>query len=50
MGLVEFIIVLLVLGWFLGLLAFPAIGGVVHLLLVVALILVVYRLVTGKRL
>jgi hypothetical protein len=41
-------IVLLVL-WALGFLAFHVGGGLIHLLLVVALIVIVYRLITGRR-
>jgi hypothetical protein len=41
-------IVLFIL-WALGFLAFHIGGGLIHLLLVVALIVVVVRLVTGRR-
>jgi hypothetical protein len=41
-------IVLLVL-WALGFLAFHVGGGLIHLLLVVALVVIVYRLITGRR-
>jgi hypothetical protein len=41
-------IVLLVL-WALGFFAFHVAGGLIHLLLVIALIVIVYRLVTGRR-
>jgi hypothetical protein len=41
-------IVLLVL-WALGFLAFHVGGGLIHLLLVVALIVIVYRLITGRK-
>jgi hypothetical protein len=40
-------VVILIL-WALGL-AFEVAGGLIHLLLVVALIVIVYRLLTGKR-
>jgi hypothetical protein len=40
-------IILLVL-WALGFLAFN-VGSVIHLLLVIALAIIVYRLVTGRR-
>jgi Family of unknown function (DUF5670) len=40
-------IILLIL-WLLG--AFVAnVGGIIHLLLVIALVVIVYRLVTGRR-
>jgi hypothetical protein len=41
------IIVLLVL-WFLGFLL-RAFGGLIHLLLIVVLVIVIYRLATGRR-
>ena len=41
-------IVLLVL-WLLGGFVFNIAGGLIHILLVIALIVVVYRLVTGRR-
>ena len=40
-------IILLIL-WALGFLAFN-VGSVIHLLLVIALVIIVYRLVTGRR-
>jgi Family of unknown function (DUF5670) len=41
-------IVLFVL-WALGFFAFHVGGGLIHLLLVLALIVIVYRLITGRR-
>ena len=42
------IAVILLILWLLG--AFVAnVGGIIHLLLVIALVVVVYRLVTGRR-
>jgi hypothetical protein len=42
------IAVILLILWLLG--AFVAnIGGIIHLLLVIALVVIVYRLVTGRR-
>jgi uncharacterized protein DUF5670 len=41
-------IVLLVL-WALGFLAFHVGGGLIHLLLVIAVIVVLYRVITGRR-
>jgi hypothetical protein len=41
-------VILLVL-WALGFLAFNVGGGLIHLLLVIALVVVVYQLVTGRR-
>lgn len=46
----ETIIVILVIMWLLGLLAGPAsLGGWIHLLLLVALVVLVIRLVTGRK-
>ena len=42
------IVVLLVL-WALGLLTGYAMGGLIHILLVIALVAVIYRVVTGRR-
>lgn len=41
--------VVLIILWALGFLAFHVAGGLIHLLLVVALIVIVIRLVTGRR-
>jgi hypothetical protein len=41
--------VILLILWALGFLAFHVGGGLIHLLLVIALIVIVYRLVTGRR-
>ena len=41
------IVVILVILWLLGL--FANLGGFVHILLVIALIVIVYRLVTGRN-
>lgn len=41
-------IILLIL-WLAGAFVFKVAGGLIHLLLVIALVVVVYRLVTGKR-
>jgi len=40
--------VILLILWALGFLAFH-VGSVIHVLLVIALIVIVYRLVTGRR-
>lgn len=47
---VWLIVVILVIGWLVGYFAFPAVGGLIHALLVIAAILIVYKLVTGKKL
>jgi Family of unknown function (DUF5670) len=42
------LVVLLLLFWLVGLMVDIA-GGLIHILLVVALVVVVYRLMTGRR-
>ena len=42
------VVIILVL-WLLGWTVFEVAGGLIHLLLVVALIVIVYQLVTGRR-
>lgn len=41
--------VILIILWALGFLAFHVTSGLIHILLVVALIIIVIRLVTGRR-
>jgi len=41
--------VVLIILWALGFLAFHVTSGLIHLLLVIALIVIVARLVTGRR-
>ena len=41
-------VVLLIL-WLLGFLAFHVGGGLIHLLLVIAVVVIVYQLITGRR-
>ncbi len=41
-------LILLVL-WLLGFFVFPVAGGLIHLLLVIAVIVIVYRLITGRK-
>jgi len=48
-NLLNLLIVLLILGWLVGYFAFPDVGGLIHLLLVIALIVIVYRLLTGRK-
>lgn len=43
------IIVILFIGWLIGFVAFPAVGGIIHILLVIVVILIVYKLLTGRR-
>jgi hypothetical protein len=44
------IVVILVIGWLVGFFAFPNVGGLLHILLVIAVILILYKLLTGRRL
>jgi uncharacterized protein DUF5670 len=41
--------VILLILWALGFLAFHVGGGLIHILLVIAIIVIVFRLVTGRR-
>ena len=43
------IVLVLVILWALGALVYPVGGGLIHLLLVIALVVLVYQLVTGRR-
>ena len=47
-NLLWLIIIVLIVLWALGNFAFN-VGSLIHILLVIALILIVYRLVTGRR-
>ena len=43
------IVIILVILWAVGFFALPGVGALIHILLVIALIVVVYRLVTGRN-
>jgi hypothetical protein len=43
------VVAIILILWLLGFLVFPVAGGLVHLLLVIALIVIIYQLVTGRR-
>jgi hypothetical protein len=45
----ETVVVLLVILWLLGLVSSYTMGGLVHLLLVVALVVIVIRVLQGRR-
>lgn len=47
---VWLIVVILVIGWLVGYFAFPGVGSLLHILLVIAVILILYKLITGRRL
>jgi hypothetical protein len=46
--LVTIAVILLIL-WALGFFAFHVAGGLIHILLVIAVIVVLYRVITGRR-
>ena len=43
------IVVILLILWAVGFFALPGIGELIHILLVIAIIVVVYRLLTGRN-
>ncbi|MDX1461866.1 MAG: lmo0937 family membrane protein [Marinirhabdus sp.] len=44
------IVVILVVGWLIGFIGFgAAVGNLIHILLVIAVIVILYKLITGKR-
>ncbi|MFT4039810.1 MAG: lmo0937 family membrane protein [Thermomicrobiales bacterium] len=43
------LVVILVVLWLLGFLVVPVGGALIHLLLVIAVIVLVYQLITGRR-
>lgn len=43
------IIAVLLILWLLGVVALPTAGSLIHILLVIALIVLVYQLLTGRR-
>ena len=48
-GILWTIIVILVVLWLLGWLAFHIGGGLIHILIIVAVILLIYNLLVGRR-
>ena len=49
MNLIWLVAIILFIAWLMGAFAFRIGGGLIHLLLVIALIVVIVRLVTGRR-
>lgn len=47
-NMIEALVVLLVILWLLGMFTSYTLGGLIHLLLVIALIAIVFRLVSGR--
>jgi hypothetical protein len=45
----ETIVIILLVLWFLGIVSSHAIGGMIHLLLVLAIIVVLVRVIQGRR-
>lgn len=45
----ETIIVLLVILWLLGLVTSTTMGGFIHILLVIAVIVLIFRVISGRR-
>ncbi len=43
------VVIILVLLWAVGFFALPGIGALIHILLVIAVIVIVYRLLTGRN-
>jgi hypothetical protein len=43
------IVVILVILWLVGFFALPQVGALIHILLVIAVIVIVYRLLTGRH-
>lgn len=48
-NLLYILVVILVIGWLLGMFAFNISSGLIHTLLVIAVILIIVRLATGRR-
>tara|TARA_R100000935_G_scaffold44696_2_gene67611 strand:- start:35679 stop:35837 length:159 start_codon:yes stop_codon:yes gene_type:complete len=49
--LIWLIVVILVIGWLIGFIGFgAAVGNLIHILLVLAVIMILYKLLTGKKL
>jgi hypothetical protein len=50
MGNILYIIaVILIVGWLLGMFAFHVTGGLIHALLVIAVIMIIINVVSGRR-
>ncbi|MGB4673836.1 MAG: lmo0937 family membrane protein [Azovibrio sp.] len=45
----EIIAVILIVGWVFGLVSSYTLGGFIHVLLVIALVLIVLRVIQGRR-
>ena len=45
----ETIAIILIILWLIGWLAFPTIGAAIHILLVIAIILILVRIIQGRK-
>jgi hypothetical protein len=45
----EIIAVILIIGWVLGLVSSYTLGGFIHILLVIAIIVIILRVIQGRR-
>lgn len=43
------IVVILIIGWLLGMFAFPSTGNLIHILLVIAVVVLLFKLLGGRR-
>ncbi|MGH2500181.1 MAG: lmo0937 family membrane protein [Candidatus Limnocylindria bacterium] len=43
------IVVILLVLWLLGVIALPTVGSLIHILLVIALVVLVFQLLSGRR-
>jgi hypothetical protein len=48
-NLLYIIVVILIIGWLLGMFAFNVSGGLIHVLLVIAVIVLLIKLLGGRR-
>lgn len=49
--LIWLIAVILIVGWLIGFIGFgAAVGNLIHILLVIAVIMIIYKLLTGRKL
>jgi len=49
--LIWLIVVILIIGWLVGFVGFgAAVGNLIHILIVLAVILILYKLLTGRKL
>lgn len=43
------LVVILIIGWLLGMFAFPGTGNLIHILLVIAVVVLLLKLLGGRR-